>query len=394
MVPHFMPIPKVIISNRASQRIRGGHPWVFRSDILKAPSVEPGECVSIHENNLRFLGIGFFNQKSLITLRVLTQKDIKIDKNFWRQRIEDSFQRRKQSLKSHSSLRLVYGECDGLPSLIVDQYKDVVVFQTLSAGMERWKDTIVSLLQEILEPQALVERNDVPVRSLEGLSQQKGIISGNLPAPFVVEEGTIAFLVDPLEGQKTGLFLDQIENHLRTPSFIKGRVLDLFSYQGGFALHSATQAEEVIAVDSSEVALNILNQNKALNGLDNIQPLSSNAFDYLRSCQDHGETFDSIILDPPPFVRGRTHLSGGIRGYKEINLRAMKILKNGGILITCSCSQNFTPDLFEQTLLEAAGDARRKIHILEKRGASPDHPTLLTFPESSYLQCWILRVFE
>ncbi len=385
---------KVCINRKGADRIEAGHPWVFRSDIVEAPSADPGEVVSVHLKN-RFLGQAFFNPRSQISIRLLTRTRETIGRDFFKKRIEEATSRRTTLLEKSKAVRLVFGESDLLPSLTLDRYGDVLVFQTLSAGMERWKDDLLAVFEELFTPQAIVERNDPPVRELEGLPRQKGIVRGGASMPLeitAVSEPPLQILVDPIDGQKTGLFLDQAENHRAAVRYARGKALDLFCYQGGFSLSIASVCDEVTAVESSLPALALLRENTARNSLTNIQPVEGNAFDFLRDCHRRGERFNTIILDPPPFSRDRRNLIGAQRGYKEINLRAMKILATGGILITCSCSQNFNPQLFERMLAEAAHDAHRQIQVLEKRGAAPDHPVLLTFPESSYLQCWILRV--
>lgn len=370
----------------------GGHPWVFRSDILlREPFPEPGSLVEVKGPKSRSLGQAFCSVRSQITLRMIHQKEGPLDRNFWKKRIEASLARRGPFSRDDAG-RLIHGESDGLPSLILDRYGDVLVFQTLSAGADRLKEDFIGLFEEILKPSAIVERNDPPVRDLEGLVKQKGIVRGNLPHPLLIKKGEHTVSVDPLDGQKTGLFLDQAENHLVASRYARGRVLDLFSYQGGFALTVAPVASEVLAVDSSAPALAALSENLERNGIRNVTAWEANGFDFLRECDERGEKFDTVILDPPPFVRDKRNVGGALRGYKEINLRAMKLLNPGGVLITCSCSQNYTPEMFEATLREASRDTRRRLQVVERRGAAADHPVLLTFPESSYLQCWILRI--
>ena len=387
--------PKIIINPKGVRRIKEGHPWVFRSDILGTADAKPGDVVSVHAQSGQFLGQSFFSPRSQITLRMLTGGREPVDRTFWKKRIEKAIQRRdsyRGACGAREAYRLIYGESDFIPSVILDQYGKVLVFQTLSAGADRFRDDFISLFEEILNPEAIFERNDPAIRELEGLVRQKGVVRGGAPLPFFIRQGDNEFAVDPLEGQKTGLFLDQAENYEAAARYARGKVLDLFCYQGGFAIPVAATATELIAVDSSGPALAFLRENCTRNNLTNVRGVEANAFDYLRECQDRKETFDTIILDPPPFARDRKNRAGAVRGYKEINLRAMKILSREGILITCSCSQNFGPDFFVEMLQEAARDAHREIQVLERRGAAPDHPVLLTFPESSYLQCWILRV--
>ncbi len=383
---------KVIINQKGTNRVQGGHPWVFRSDILEAAEVNPGDVVSVYQPKGKFLGQAFYNPRSQISLRFISRRPEAIDSHFWHHRIKKSLEGRAPYWGDKDACRLIHGESDRLPSLIVDRYKDVLVFQTLSLGMDRFKETLLAILDEQLHPRAIVERNDSTIRELEGMVLQSGVVRGELPSSLEIREGNYFFKVDPLQGQKTGLFLDQSENHQVAGRYSQGRVLDLFSYQGGFALPASTKAEEVIAVDSSLPALEKLKKNCERNQIQNVRTVEDNGFDFLRRCHEQKESFDMIILDPPPFVRNRKNIGGGIRGYKEINLRAMKILKPGGLLVTCSCSQNFTPRLFDEVLQEASQDAKCDIQILERRGASSDHPVLLSFPESSYLQCWVLRV--
>ena len=382
----------VIINQKGMRRVQAGHPWVFKSDILELGQFKSGDVVPVHSPDKKFLGQAFFNSQSQITLRFLTRQKEPVDAHFWKKRLRDSIERRRPLLAEHDSMRLIFGESDLLPGLVVDQYKDVLVFQTLSAGMDRLKEELVSQFKELLQPSAIIERNDSPVRDLEGLIRQRGVIFGNLPPNFQIEVAGRHFFLDPIEGQKTGFFLDQAENYLAAARFASGKALDVFCYQGGFSLSVASRVDEVLAIDSSATALEKLQANASLNGLTNIQTLEANGFDFLRERQMAGELFDTIILDPPPFVRNRKDKESGIRGYKEINLRAMKLLGPGGLLVTCSCSQNFTPELFGEMLVGAARDSKKETQVIEIRGAPADHPVLLTFPESSYLQCWILRV--
>lgn len=380
----------IVVNQKGARRIQGGHPWVFRSDVQTEDKV--GDIVRVVAPNKQFLGMAFFNPRSQITLRILTRQEVEINRGFWRQRLQQAIQCRQPWGRDRAGLRLVFGEADFLPGLIIDRYRNVLVFQTLTLGMEQQKPILLDLMKELLAPETIVERNDVSVRELEGLTKQRGIIMGGLPDRFTIQEKKLSILVDPLEGHKTGLYLDQADNRRTVARYAHGRVLDAFCYQGEFGLHLAAVADEVVSVDSSGPALEKAKQNYEQNNITNAHLVEANVFDYLRDCQGRREYFDTIVLDPPPFVRGKKDAAGGLRGYKEINLRAMKILRPGGILATCSCSQNFTESMFLEMLQEAAHDAKRELQILEKRGAAPDHPVLLNFPESNYLQCWILRV--
>lgn len=381
----------VVINEKGMRRVHAAHPWIFKSDILRSCEAQAGDIVTVNGPGKQFLGRAFFNPQSQITLRLISRKKEMIDGNFWKKRIRNSIARRGPLLAERNAARLIFGESDLMPGLILDRYQDVLVFQTLSAGMDRRKEEFLSYFEELLKPVAVVERNDSSVRDLEGLLKQRGVLRGNLPPGLEIQAAGRRFLLDPVEGQKTGFFLDQIENYTATARFAFGRALDVFCYQGGFSLSIASRVNDILAIDSSSAALEKLRSNADLNGLTNIRTQEVNGFDFLKERQTEGKAFDTIILDPPPFVRSRKDRESGIRGYKEINLRAMKLLNPGGVLVTCSCSQNFTPDLFGTMLFEAARDAKREIQILEIRGAPADHPVLLTFPESSYLQCWILR---
>lgn len=382
----------VIINEKGTQRVLRKHPWVFRSDIREASSgLKPGNIVRVKSKNGKFLGQAFYNEHSLITLRFISYKDEPIDQTFWYNRFSDSISRRQTlDWPPEQGRRLIYGESDFLPGCIVDQYRDVYVFQTLCAGMDQVRPLLIEYLKE-RGASSVVERNDVSVRELEGLSKQKGVVFGEMKT-VEVTEGHNRFIVNPLEGQKTGFFLDQSQNHIIASRYAFGKALDVFSYQGGFSLSLSPEVEAITAVDASGTALQALKENAIRNGRDNIQCVEANAFDYLRELSEGKEKYDTIVLDPPPFMKSKKNKEAGLAGYKEINLRAMKILKPGGVLITASCSQNFTPDLFSAMLEEAAHDAKRDLQIIEIRGAAPDHPVLMSFPESHYLQCWMIRV--
>lgn len=385
---------QVVISAKGFRWMKQGHPWIFKSDVVRASNdCEAGDIVSVVTESGQFLNQSLWSPKSQISLRALTRSSDEIDRDFWKKRLKSAIERRHFLKKDRNAFRLVNGESDLLPSLIIDQYEDVVVFQTLSTGMEKQKERIVELIQEFIAPQAIVERNDAPIRDLEGLVKQKSVVAGSVPEPLWIQTPAgLQMAVDPLDGQKTGLFLDQLDNHAQAAKYAFGRALDLFTYQGGFALAIAHSCDEVTAVDISAPALKALKRNAEKNAITNVLPVEANGFDFLTQAQNDKERFDTIVLDPPPFARDKKSMMGALRGYKEINLRAIKLLKPGGILISASCSQNFTPALFEETLREAARDTRREIQILERRGSGADHPTLLNFPESHYLQCWFLRV--
>jgi 23S rRNA (cytosine1962-C5)-methyltransferase len=308
-----------------------------------------------------------------------------------RDRIEQAVAWRETVAAGAEAYRVVHGEGDGLPSLVVDRYGDHLVVQTLSQGTERAKAEIVDSLVEALRPRGIVERNDPKVRTLEGLEQTVSILHGEVPDAVEINEGDVRFRVDLERGQKTGLFLDQRENHLAARAYAQGRVFDGFTYDGGFALQMAREAEEVLAVDLSAESLERVRANAALNDLENVTPRDANVFDLLRSFDDAGERFDTVVLDPPAFAKSRKAIEKAVRGYKEINLRALKILEPGGCLITCSCSYHVHEDDFEALLAEAAVDAGATVSLVEKRRQSRDHPVLLGVPETHYLKCFVLR---
>jgi 23S rRNA (cytosine1962-C5)-methyltransferase len=314
-----------------------------------------------------------------------------LSETWLRERLEQALAWRRNVASGAEACRLVHGEGDGLPSLIVDRYGDHIVLQTLSQGTDRARAEIVTLLVELLQPRGIVERNDPKVRTLEGLEQSVSVLHGEVPERVEVSEGDVRLQVDLRRGQKTGLFLDQRENHLAARSYARGRVFDGFTYDGGFALQVAREADEVLAVDLSTEALDRVVRNAELNGLANVTPRAANVFDMLRAFDDEGEGFDTIILDPPAFAKSRKAVEKAARGYKEINLRALKILRPGGCLVTCSCSYHIHEDDFEQILTEAAVDAGAVVSLVEKRRQARDHPVLLGVPETHYLKCFVLR---
>jgi 23S rRNA (cytosine1962-C5)-methyltransferase len=390
---------KITIKKRGAERIKNGHLWIYRSDLLQ-PKADGGSVVSVFDERKKFLGKAFYSNKSEIALRVLTVNDDKIDQNFWRRRIRNAAQRRdfnqKSKIKNQKSnaFRLIYSEGDLLSSLIVDVYDDVLVMQTMSQGTERLKQTFAEILQEEFQPRAIVERNDVKVRELEGLPLQTGVLLGECPAEIRIEQDSIKFYVSTLSGQKTGAFLDQRENRLALRKYAHGNALDCFTFNGGFALNLAQTCEKVAAIDISPEAVELAQRNAGLNEINNVSFQTGNVFDYLRELENSREKFDTIVLDPPAFAKNRASLSGAIRGYKEINLRALKLLKTNGILATCTCSYQMSEANFLKIIEEAALDAKRRVQLIEKRTQSSDHPILLGMPETYYLKCLILRVID
>ena len=381
----------VVVDRNGEVRIERGHPWVFRGDVANDGGATPGAIVRVEGARGQPLGFALWSAGSEIRLRMIERGETLVA-DFWRRRLEAavSWRRRQVAVGAHAC-RLVHGEADGLPSLVVDRYSDYLVIQTLSQGTERARDDIVSELVQMLAPKGVVERNDGRVRKLEGLQQVVRVLRGEVPDLVEVKEGEAVFGVDLRKGQKTGLFLDQRENHLAVLPYAHGRALDCFTCDGGFALQLARQCEEVTAVDLSKEALRRVQANAARSGLRNVTTREANVFDVLRSLDRDGERFDTIVLDPPAFAKSRAAVDMARRGYKEINLRALKLLKPGGHLVTCSCSYHVHEDLFEAILADAAVDAGATVTVVERRRQARDHPVLLGVPETCYLKCLVLR---
>ncbi len=378
----------VVVSRKGMARIRRGHPWVFRSDLMRTEGATPGAIVEVRGHDGERLGFAFYSSRSEIRLRMIERGETLSD-SFLRDRLQRAL--RWRDTVGARTCRLVHGEGDGLPSLVVDRYGDYLAVQTLSQATERRKDEIVGALVELVAPRGVLERNDPKVRQLEGLEPRVGLLFGEVPDRVEVEEGGVVFLTDLWKGQKTGLFLDQRENHLAARGYARGRVLDAFTYDGGFALHAASVADEVVAVDVSGEALARVERNAARNGLQNVSVRDANAFDLLRALDDEEERFDTVILDPPAFAKSKEAVAKARRGYKEINLRALRVLRPGGTLVTCSCSYHVREEDFEGILADAAADAGVSVVVVEKRRQARDHPILLGVPETHYLKCLILR---
>ncbi|HWR61944.1 MAG TPA: class I SAM-dependent rRNA methyltransferase [Clostridia bacterium] len=386
---------RVILKKGEEERILMGHPWVFGNEVkIVEGAVEPADIVDVYDFKNRFIGRGYINPRSRILVRLLTREHEEINKDFFRKRILQAWDYRKK-LVDTSSCRVIFGEADFLPALIVDKFGDYLSIQTLSLGIEKYQDVIIELLEEILEPKGIYERNDVQIREKEGLEQRKGFIKGPFDTTVEIMENEVKMLVDIENGQKTGYFLDQRENRAALKPFVKdARVLDTFTHTGGFALHAAYYgAKKVTAVDISEHAIEYVKRNAAVNGLqDRINGVVGNVFDVLKEYQTANEKFDVVILDPPAFCKTKSAVEGAYRGYKDINLRGMKILKPGGFLVTCSCSHYMYPGLFMEMLQDAAMDAKRTVRQVEFRTQAKDHPVLYGSDESMYLKCVILQV--
>jgi 23S rRNA (cytosine1962-C5)-methyltransferase len=384
--------PRVVVSRKGLERLRAGHLWVYASDVVKTMNVGNGDVVSLVDQRDNPHGRALFSGQSQIALRWIAREEERVDRDFWRRRLAAAEHHRRMVVTNTDAYRLVSGESDLLSSLIIDRYGDHFVLQTLSQGMEKLKGLWVELLTEQFKPQAIIERNDVKVRHLEGLPAQKGVLHGAVAPGHQVSVNGLRFQVDPLEGQKTGAFLDQRENYVAAQRYAHGRALDAFCYAGGFALHLAGRCEQVLALDVSAAALNEGRRNAALNGFSNIEWVEANVFDALRDFDTKKERFSIIVLDPPAFAKSQAALDSAVSGYREINRRAMRLLEPGGILLTCSCSYHLSEELFLGVLAAAAADAKRHARIIEKRTQARDHPILLTMPETYYLKCVVLQV--
>ncbi len=380
----------VTITHRGEERVRSGHPWIYKSDIAKTEA-SGGDTVRVLGTRGRTIGQALYSDRSEISLRLLTRGDVAVDRALWRSRLAQAIRFRESLHIDSTAYRLVHGEADLLPSLIVDRYGDYLVMQALSQGVDRLLPDFAHLLVELLQPSGILARNDPRVRLLEGLEQRVDVLHGTVPDQIEIREGTATCLVDPYRGQKTGLFLDQRENRVAAAQYARGRLLDAFSYNGGFALALAPECEEVTAIDISEDAVARIRMNAERNGLANVQARAMNVFDELRELERRREHFDTIVLDPPAFAKNKASVRKALSGYKEINLRALKLLAPGGFLVTCSCSYNVSEGDFADVLASAAVDAHADVAVVEKRMQGRDHPVLMTVPETYYLKCFILR---
>ena len=385
-------MPTVRINRKGAGRVAAGHPWVFSSDVLDRGSAEPGDTVTVIDPQGQALGVAHYSSTSQICLRLLSSRIEPIDRSFFARRIAEAEALRKRMVSGTDAYRLVHGEADLLPGLVIDRYADCFTVQTLDQGMERAKADIVSCLVEQFAPRAIVERNDASVRKRESLPLVSGVLCGELPRPALIHMNGFELEADLLHGQKTGVFLDQRENYVAAARYARGRALDCFTSTGGFALHIATACESVEAIDSSASALETARSNARRNAVENVEFREADVFDGLGAYAAAHRRFDTIVLDPPAFAKSRTALEGAARGYKEINRRALQLLGPGGILVTCSCSHHVSEAMLLEIVAEASLDANRRLRVLERRTQSQDHPILLTVPETLYLQCLILEV--
>jgi len=384
----------VEINRRAVERLRSGHLWIYRSDVTRLEDVRPGAVARIVDGRNWFVGKAFYSQTSEITLRLLTREDEAVDRAFFEARINAAIDLREHIFgKEVDAMRLVHSEGDLLPGLIVDRYQDLLVVQLLNQGTDRLREPFLEILSKRLSPRAIVLRNDAKVRSHEGLALKTEVAKGDASALVPYHEGALTFSVDAVGGQKTGAFLDQRENRIRVASYVRPGMdcLDCFTYGGGFALQMARAGGNVSALDISAEALASAKSSAAQNALQ-VDWIEANAFDWLKEQSLDGERFDLVVLDPPAFAKKKSKLEGAVRGYKEINLRAIQLLRKGGILVSCSCSYHLSESMLLELVLDAAQDAGRRVQLLEKLAAGRDHPVLMGVPETSYLKTLVFRL--
>jgi 23S rRNA (cytosine1962-C5)-methyltransferase len=385
--------PTVKISRRGADRLKNGHVWVYRSDIVSADGVAPGALVNVADERGKSLGTALYSSSSQIAIRMISTSPVSDLPALLRERIQAAIAYRERMVRDTDAYRIVFSEGDFLPGLIVDRYNDILTLQVLTQAVdgEQVRATVLSELTDRLSPASVIERVDPKIRELEQLPpSSSGPIHGEKTKTIVTMNG-VQFHYEALEGQKTGAFLDQRENYAAASQYARGEALDVFCYQGGFSLHLAKTCTRVSGVDSSRPALEVAEKNAVLNGRE-IEWLEANAFDLLRDYSASGKQYDAIVLDPPAFAKSKQNLDTALRGYKELNLRALKMLGPGGILVTCSCSYHVSQSAFLEMLGEAARDAHRIVRLVENRTQSKDHPILLNVPETAYLKCIIIYV--
>ena len=392
-----MSLNTLYVKKGFEKAIYDGHPWIYKNAIDRVRGdYGPGDLVEIKDWRGKFLGIGYINPASYISARILTRKKEDIDRRFWRKRLERALDfRKKLNIDALDAYRLVFSEADFMPGLIIDKFNDYLVMQVLTLGMERLKEAIVGIIVDLLPVKGIYQKNDIAVRSIEGLSMVDELLFGEVPDEVIINENGVQFYVNISGGQKTGHYLDQRCNRaLLNPISRGAHVLDAFCYTGGFGLNAANfGAKSVLGIDASEDAVRTARRNAELNGVSEICEYEvANVFDRLRELEEKGLQFDLVVLDPPAFAKNKRAVEGALKGYKEINLRAMKILKSSGFLLTCSCSHHISWDLFEGIILEAAKDAHKSLRVVARTGQPSDHPVLMGFDESLYLKCLLLEV--
>jgi 23S rRNA (cytosine1962-C5)-methyltransferase len=383
-------LPVVKISRRGAKRLQDGHVWVYRSDIVSADGVAPGAAVGISDERGKFLGTALYSSSSQIAIRMISPHAVNDVPGLVRERIQGAITYRERVVRDTDAYRVIFSEADFLPGLIVDRYNDLLSIQALTQAMdaEPVRSVVVGELKERLKPASIAERVDPRIRELEQLpALPSGLIHGERTGTIITMNG-VRFHYEALEGQKTGSFLDQRENYAAAARFAHGEALDVFCYQGGFALHLAQSGAKVTGVDSSRPALEVADRNASLNNRE-IEWVEANAFDLLRDYADAGRRYDTIVLDPPAFAKSKSNLETALRGYKELNLRALKMLRPGGILISCCCSYHVSPAQYLEVMGDSAHDVHRNLRIVENRGQAKDHPILLNVPETGYLKCVI-----
>jgi 23S rRNA (cytosine1962-C5)-methyltransferase len=384
----------VIVNRKAGDRAASGHPWIFSSDVVDRAEAQPGDAVRVAVANRngspgRPIGVAHYSSTSQISLRMLSETFESIDRSFFLRRLAAAIAHRRRVVENSNACRMVWSEGDLLPGLIVDRYGPYLVIQTLNQGMDRARDVIVSCLTELLEPAGIFARNDASVRKLEDLPLESMVLTGEIPERVAIEMNGLQLEADLRRGQKTGVYLDQRENYVAVARHGRGRILDCFTSTGGFALHCARGAETVEAIDSSEAALTTAEANPKTNGIANIQFRQADVFEFLGGID---RRYTTVILDPPAFAKSRRSLDDASRGYKEINLRALRLLESGGVLVTCSCSHHLSEAALLEIVAAAALDAGKTLRVLDRRTQAADHPILLTVPETHYLKCVILEV--
>lgn len=382
----------VRVNGKGAARTAAGHPWIFASDVADTDGAAGGEAVKVIDAAGRPLGTAHFSSASQIRLRMLSPRVEEIGRGFFLRRIRAAMEYRDRVVRDTDAYRLVYGEADLLPGLVVDRYGGWLVVQTLDQGMDRAREVILDCLEEVVAPRGVVMRNDVAVRSREQLPLEAGVARGEAPGRVPIRMNGLALEADLVGGQKTGIYLDQRENYLAVTGYARGRALDCFTSTGGFALHMARRCESVEAVDSSAAALETAGRNAAANGIGNIEFRRVDVFDLLASYAAAGRRFSTVVLDPPAFTKSRRAIEGALRGYGEINLRALRLLEREGILVTCSCSHHVSEAMLLEAVARASLDAGRRLRVLERRTQALDHPILLTVPETHYLKCLVLQV--
>jgi len=397
-------LPSAILKPRDTDRVVAGHPWIYQGSIDRITNpIQDGGEIQVKDMRQRFLGIGLFNSKSKIQIRVLSQEKVELNREFFKNRIQEAWAHRKRFLPGATSFRLVNAESDQLSGLIVDKYEETFVIQTPSLAMDQRKNLIAEILQELFHPKAILERNDSPFRAQEGLSNVTGLMAGTLDGPVAIQLNGLKFEVDLLGGHKTGMYLDQQTNYQKVAGLLRcAKVLDCFTFLGGFALHAAKAgAVQVHGLDQSADAIKAAEKNAARNDVaDRCSFETVNVFDWLKNqttTRPHEKVvpkFEGIILDPPSFTRTRAAVDDAMRGYKEIHLRALKLLKKGGILATFCCSHHVSAEMFEAVILSAAYDARRLLRKVDTYAQSPDHPIIPAVPETEYLKGFAFEVFR